>query len=222
MRYIGLGLFREGSTDTRFLAPVLRRLTLDICLEHATESVEVSDVIDLGSPTPDRGLSLEYRILEAAKASIEAIDILFIHTDGAGNPGKARAERVDPAVQLIQADPIFAKVRPVAVIPVREMEAWAIADGDALRSALNASISDQDLGVPTRPRDVESILDPKAALRKAVRLNLHPRRAKKISEKSFLDMIGEKVDLNKLRLVPSFTVMESELQDALTQLGVLR
>jgi hypothetical protein len=35
MRYLGLAIFAEGPTDYRFLPPVLRRATEDLCLRLA-------------------------------------------------------------------------------------------------------------------------------------------------------------------------------------------
>ena len=40
------------------------------------------------------------------------------------------------------------------------MEAWALADGEALRSAFGTVLDDRELGVPAKARDVETILDP--------------------------------------------------------------
>ncbi len=49
MRYLGLALFAEGPTDYRFLPPVLRRTTEELCL-NARTTVEIGDVLNLYPP----------------------------------------------------------------------------------------------------------------------------------------------------------------------------
>ena len=49
MHYLGLALFAEGSTDHRFLRPLLYRLCDELCLGSLT-AVEVSEVLELHTP----------------------------------------------------------------------------------------------------------------------------------------------------------------------------
>jgi len=51
MHYLELALFAEGPTDHRFLSPILRRVTEDICCQDAKQSVEVrEEVLQLKTP----------------------------------------------------------------------------------------------------------------------------------------------------------------------------
>jgi hypothetical protein len=54
MRYLGLALFAEGPTDYRFLPPVLRRATEDLCLRLARSTIEVQEVLGLYAPNDYR------------------------------------------------------------------------------------------------------------------------------------------------------------------------
>lgn len=220
MSYLGLALFAEGMTDHRFLRPLLRRVTEAACLLHARTQVEVSEVLELHSPRDLAGADRATRISAAARESRGAWHLLFVHTDGAGDPARARTERVDPAAAIIHGDEAFGNSRVVAVVPVRETEAWPLADCDAVRSAFGTTLTNETLGLPARPRDAESVLDPKAVLQEAYRRVLgRPRRSSR-SASDFLDVLGERVSLSVIRGVPSFSSLEHELRAALDLLHV--
>jgi len=78
MRYLGLALFAEGSTDYRFLPPVLRRATEDLCLRDARSTVEVGEVLGLYTPDDYRDTDLATQILEAAFLPIGRVTFLCI------------------------------------------------------------------------------------------------------------------------------------------------
>jgi hypothetical protein len=71
-----------------------------------------------------------------------------IHADGAGDPERKRKEQAQPAIDRLYQEHADAR-RGVAVIPVRETEACAIVDGDALRSVFGTTLSDEALGLPS-------------------------------------------------------------------------
>ena len=219
MRYLGLALFAEGITDHRFLAPILRRVTEDLCLQFANDMVEIGEVLEFRSPVQHRDSDRATRILEAAREAHGAYGILFIHTDGGGNPSSALKERVEPAVQRIANELIQERERTVAVVPVRETEAWALVDGDALRAAFGTVLDDMSLGIPRMPREVERVLDPKQSLNQAFANVIGTRRLKKKKAEAFLDAIGERVRLVRLREVLAFQRFERDLQAALLDLG---
>lgn len=228
MHHLRLALLPEGSSDHRFLPVILRRLTLDLCARFAQRPVEVDEEVpDLtilrapeGGHAPGKDWTERLRrvLVEAAGS----FNILFIHADGAGNPTAARVQHFHPWLDWMSTDSRFSGSRPVAVVPVREMEAWALVDGDALRSAFGAVVTDEELGVPARPREVESIFDPKRVLDEAYAAVVGHRRRKKERAVNFLNAIGERVRLECLRQTPAFQQTERDLQDALTALGYFR
>ncbi|MBI1987290.1 MAG: hypothetical protein HYS70_02945 [Nitrospinae bacterium] len=95
-------------------------------------------------------------------------------------------------------------------------------DGDALRQAFGTTLDDGKLGVPAGPHEVEKIVDPKQALDQAFRQVVGRQRRRKKSAADFLDVIGERVRLPRLRLVPAFKQFERELHHALRKLGYLK
>jgi len=183
--------------------------------------VEIGDVLELHAPEAYRGADLATQILEAAKEAAGAYNILFIHTDGAGDRESAYAQRVKPAAERIAAQLSHQQERAVGVVPVREMEAWTLVDGDALRDAFGTVLDDVALGIPTRPRDVEGILDPKQILNQVYDNVLGGKRRRRNTVADFFSAIGERVQLKRLQQVPAFQRFEQELRTALKELDYL-
>jgi hypothetical protein len=221
MRYLGLALFAEGPTDYRFLSTLLRRLAEDRCLRRGREIIEISEVLPLDAPAGCQERDRGPRIREAALAARGAFSILFIHSDGAGDPDGARAWNVAPAAEEIASRFEATEARVVAVIPVRETEAWTLTDGDALRGAFGTNLDDATLGLPGQPKEVEAIRDPKQALAEAfLRVVGKGRRRRAVAQ--LLEAISLRVRLERLRRVPAFRRLEEDLDQALTELGYLQ
>ncbi len=193
MRYLALALYSEGPSDHRFLAKVIYRSSYWLCATLGRSRVEVKEeVIDLDAPHKFRQGSRDTRILEAARAAIDTFNILFVHSDGAGDALGARDNNIQPAVNLITQELPYAEIGTVPVVPVRETEAWVLADGDALRDAFGTSLEDDRLGLPIRARQAERITDPKQALEKAFTATLVGRKSKRPRKTSqYLELIGE-------------------------------
>jgi Domain of unknown function (DUF4276) len=219
MEYLGLALFAEGPTDHRFLRPLLLRLCEDLCAHHAPRPVEVTEVLSLHSLSGTEGLPRERRIADAAREAHGAWRVLFVHADGEGDPQAARRQRVQPGLDQLAAD-MAGRRAGIAVVPVRETEAWVLADGNALRRAFGTTLNDARLGLPRSPRQVEQLRDPKQTLNAAyAAISLRGRRAG-YGPASFLQLLGEQVALNALRAVPSFAQMESDLLQVLRRWNI--
>lgn len=220
MRYLGLALFAEGPTDHRFLRPVLHRLVDDLCVHLGRDIVEVGEILELHSPRRAKEENRATRVLEAARDAWGEFDVLFVHTDGGGDPQAAEEERVQPARDRIVAE-LGDEVRVLPVLPVRETEAWAAADGDALRAAFGSVLDDEALSLPARRHEVENINDPKQLLDQAyTRVVGKKRHAKGVAH--LLGVIGERVRLSCLRDVPAFSQFETRLRGALAELGYIK
>ena len=218
--YIGLALYAEGPTDYHFLRPLLLRLTVDLSL-RSERSVEIAEqVIALDHPPVANEAARDVRIAAAARLARGAWSIAFIHTDGATDATRARRELAQPAIDRLATECAEAGVG-VAVIPVRETEAWALVDGDALRTVFGCRLDDAQLGLP-QPRRVESLADPKAVLNHAFAMtNPSPHRCKQ-GVAPLLNALGETVSIDALRRLRSFQSLEDELKEALRALHVLR
>ncbi len=219
MSYLGLALVAEGPTDYRFLSPVLYRLTEDLCLSFGATTIEVGPVTAL-EPDPRTGADRTTQIVEAARAAAGSYHLLFMHTDGDGDHEAALRERFEPWCRGLESLDRMDE-RSVAVVPVREMEAWALCDGDALRGAFGSTLNDERLGLPPRPAEVERARDPKRLLQSAYERVFRPRRPRR-SVAATLEAIAERVRLERLRLVPAFARLEADLRSALEELRYLR
>ena len=216
--YLRLGLYAEGPTDYGLLSPLLRRLTEALCTE-ARAPIEIPDVEALDAPRAFQREDRATRILEAARAFWGGSCVLFIHADGGGDPARKEAEQVTPGAQLIRAS--LRRGACVAVIPVKEVDAWTLVDGEALRGALGTTLGDTELHVVSRPADVERITDPKVEWRSALGAALGPAGRRRARTGDYYARVGERVELAKLRQVPAFLRLEDELRAALREIGIL-
>lgn len=221
MRYLGLALFAEGPTDYRFFPTILRRATENLCLLLSRSTIEVGEVLGLYTPDNYTDADLATQILEAARQAEGAFNILFIHTDGAGDYTTAYDQRIRPAAERIALELNRQYERTVGVVPVREMEAWTLVDGDALRGAFGTVLDNAALGIPLKAREVEGILDPKQILEQAYTKVLGGKRRGKRKAADFFDAIGERVRLERLQEVPAYQRFEEELCTALVELGYI-
>lgn len=218
MAYLGLALFAEGTTDHRFLGPLLARLVTDLYYESGREILDMGDVLALTSDQQQRLLPRDQQIAATALQNAGAFHILCVHADGSGNMLRAREQQVAPGLTraLAALGPGYVGV---GVVPVREMEAWTMVDGDALRTAFRTTLDDKTLGVVRRPRECEKILDPKAALDRAYALTLPgSKRGTNTPAAGVLQLIAESARLDMLAEVPAFHSLRMELRAALQTL----
>lgn len=205
MRYLTSALVSEGPTDDQFLPRLLGRALTELCLTEFDESVEVADV----QPLRDRkGPSSIADVIKLVDRNPASFLLVFFHHDQGANADRAWAEWLTPLREQWgdRAE------RLVTVVPVRETEAWLLADGEALRRALGVRWPDAEMGLPTRARDVENVADPKKVLNEV----LH-RVSRSIDD--HYGQLGELVSLARLQGVPAYRQWWNDTRDALTALG---
>lgn len=221
MRYLGLALYAEGPTDYRFLSPLLSRLCEDVCLHRSDQQVDLGPMLELDDPRGMKQSPRGERIARAAQNAAGSWNVLFVHGDGDGDPAAAVRERIAPALALVR-DAGLPRTEGIAVVPVRETEAWTLVDGDALRDVFGASLDDAALGLPATGPAVESVPDPKEALRSAFAATRPGGRRARAGTgvSTLLNALGERVSLPRLRAVPSFRAVENDLIAALGRLRI--
>lgn len=219
MHYLGLALYAEGANDYRFLCPLLLRLCEDVCAQ-ATQRVDIGDVLALSDPSDEVGAPRAERIAKSAIDASSAWNLLFVHADADSDAEAAFRDRVLPGLELVR-DAGIGRVEGIAVVPVRETEAWTLADGDALRAVLGTTLGDQDLGIGFRGRALERVTDPKQMLNIAFAAAQPRGRRSRVGVSHLLNALGEQVALNRLRDLPSFAKVESELRSALRRMQIL-
>jgi len=199
---------------------LLQRLCEEICAQEAKQSVEVGPVLALNHPDSAKGAPREVRIVEAAEQARGAWRVLFVHADADGDAAHARAHQTQPAIVALRQqfdDQGFG----VAVVPVRETEAWAIRDGEALRQVFGTNLSDAALGLPQSMAAVEAAQDAKAILKAAFDITRPSPQRRRQGVSPMLNALGEQVSLERLRQLSAFATLEAELRAALKQLHIL-
>ena len=192
-RYLTTALLCEGREDERFLSALIERQVREFSL---LDPGFESGAVELQScRTTWAAERIDGAVLEAAAA----FDIVFVHNDY-NERGKIDALRTRLADTLPQ------QTRLIAVVPIRETEAWLLADPDALPRGGSRDAS------PTNPRDVESIPDPKKPLAAALGRPLDAASA---------DYIGENISLERLARVPAYQSFMHDLTKALKELNFL-
>lgn len=213
MTYLVSAFSGEGPSDARFLEPLLLRLLQD-CLREAHALVEVQTPFVLLRPRSPRVED----VIAAVQAERANIDLLFLHADGKGQPEEALRRHIDPIGKSL-ASGAAGGPRCVAVVPVHETEAWALADGDALRDVLGTNRTDEDLRLPPLA-EIERLPDPKSVL-DAICARARGRQGLSRPPAPFA-ALGERVGLPALRRLVAFRRTETELRAALRHLGCLR
>ena len=216
MGTLSLALYCEGSTDSRFLSPIIRETSTQILLANDRGDV---DVLAIGIMVREARDQQEAILAAARKA--RNYDALIIHADADDpEPHKARSERFEPGynlVQQVQAD-ICKDLLPI--IPVQAIEAWMLADYELLLTEIGTDLRPIDLHIPVSASRVETIAKPKMKLKHAVQIAYANRaRRRRDTDIDFLyEPVGERINLERLKLVPSYSQFVSDLTATLRQL----
>ena len=201
----------EGSTDERFLGPIIRR-TLEELVLDATGQIEVLAPVWLQVAKEEADI-----IATAHRAQSEGYQILCLHTDAdrRGIDG-AYTQSLLPALTILRADPTIT-LQIVPLVPERTTEAWVLADLPALRSQLLSDLSPNDLNLTGSP---EGFANPKEKLRAAVRTVNEGKGAHlQTRVEDLYAALGEGVDLLSLGRLPSYQRFRQGLREALVAIG---
>jgi len=204
----------EGPTDHEALPHLLERIVEDIIALRSGESY-VATVIDYPlSSLNGQGVANQYRAL-ANKAA--GAHLICVHHD-AGNLTlqERRRRNFEPGVAAVvgpegERRPVF-----IPVIPVREMEAWLLADTAAIEDVIGDVPSNVPL--PSIHRDLERLQDPKLILSAIIEA-----QTRRLSDRAALLMaLAEELDLQTLSALPAVQSLRRELEEGLTRQGFLR
>ncbi|RIV40619.1 DUF4276 family protein [Micromonospora radicis] len=209
MRYLTSALVSEGSSDDQFLPRLLGRALTELCNTEFEDAVDVADVQPIRDRSGPSSVADVIRLVDQHRASFSMI---FFHRDQGTNADRVATEWIQPIREMwgSRAEQL------VALVPVRETEAWLLADGDALRSALGVpNWSDASMGLPAQPAQVERLPDPKRVLSDVM------QRVSR-SRTDHFTQLGEIVSLDRLRAVPAYRRWWIETREALVRLNYRR
>lgn len=209
MIFLCAGVYAEGRTDERFLCNLLDRLIPSLAHEVCKGAFDLGDTRRIDEPPELRLQRREERIAAAIENHWGECTLFVVHSDGAGEPEEALREQVQPG--LVRARRTHPELAAAACVPVRETEAWMLADPEALGRALEVSQA------PALPRDPEAETDPKGTLDKVLRSRgvLLGRRG----AEEYYALLGAEVSPEALRRLAAFQRFEAELRAAIARLS---
>lgn len=220
MKTLSLALYCEGSTDRRFLPPIIARTSRRLLDNFQRFDIEVLPISLVQSESKKQKEAILLAAREAA-----GHHLLIIHSDADyPNENKARTERFEPGYQLVQQakEPICKDLVPI--IPVQAIEAWMLADYEQLQIEIGTKMNAQSLGIPEKARQVETIAKPKQKLREVVQRAYADRtkRHREIEIDILYQPFGEHVRLDRLAEVPAYQRFVSDLTLALRTLNFIQ
>ncbi len=202
--YLSWSAFYEGVTDQRYLNILIPRLLEDIILTRGRRPCDVGEF-----PAVEFGINK--RSFDSVADQIclrrREFHILFVHADlGGRHTAGSLRQRREQLVEMASAKCGFDPRKAVLLSPNRELEAWALADEDAVKTALGVRSLTGNL-MPRDGRHAERLSDPKAMLDGIVR----GAQTKMTSSGQVLVRIAQEQRLSCLRSAPSFTLFENDL-----------
>lgn len=216
-----LALYCERRTDQVFLPIVIRRASQQIINQYGEKDLSVLPIKTIEVPKGKRAKC----ILEAAiKASTQGYQALIIHSDADNRTyTQTRAELFDPGFKLVQQANERVCKNLLPIIPVREMEAWMLADHEMLQEVLNTKMKAQKLGLPAKAREVEADPDPKQTLKQVLqRTYAHKSRRHRQIDIDFLyEPLAQLIRLERLNELPAYQQFVTDLTAILQQLNFI-
>lgn len=217
MMYLSWAAFYEGGSDHSYFDILIPRLMEEIILIDGVRDVTIpsAPAIYLGRNGREVG-SVSNEICENSKV----FHIVFIHTDVGGRGLATNLESRSlaygkAAFELCQ----WNSDRCVVLAPRHEMEAWALADPEAVMQALGYRGKANSLGIPSTAAEAERLTDPKSILEQAAR-QIQRRRFGKGGAQLF-SSIAQNQSIEALRGSESFRSFESGLRKGLYSLGCI-
>lgn len=215
MNTLAIAFHGEGPTDWRFFEPLTKNLVAQLLLELAEEEWEVLVLNEFQA----EGDSYFQKVVSLCD-QLEGYHMLILHRDGTPSLQKVMENHFDRVLRDEQLTNRGLWLVPL--IPVRETEAWMLADPEWLTEELKLlGARPDELDLP-KPQEIESIADPKLRLKEimqkatAHRTSRQRRRMADIS--SLYESAGNLVRIEVLKALPSFQTFEHYLRQALQRI----
>lgn len=209
MRHLSAFLVAEGPTDHSFLPTVLSRALIDLVRPNCIAIPPVQSL----HVTVKENESKHHAVCRVAKQASGGMSLLFYHYDGSANQEREANKYWAPLTRLWPAHGPTGR-ELVRVVPVREMESWALADQETLKGMARHDWDDSDIFELGKMTDVESLTDPKRTLNDILSSGRRRCRANRRPD-DFLPLIAENLSLAELRRLRSFKAWEDECREAL-------
>lgn len=217
---IFVGLIAEGSTDYKFLEPVITNVFIEIAFE-------CNGQVDISVTKIDafKGETFVEFVSNASKKGWEeyGISILVIHADADSiSNNNTYTYKIIPATAHLNAQDGNSYCKNIVpLVPIQETESWMLADKDFFRSAINTRKTDAELNIVGNP---ESFTDPKARITEAIRIGRAdmPKKIRdSINISDLYSLIGQGMNLERLETLTSFQDFKNKIRDSFRELNLL-
>ena len=217
-----VALTTEGTTDVRFLENIVKQAFEHVSFE-CTMDIEIL-YQTLTTTKVGQGTFANY-VVEAAKEAAECgATTVAVHSDADRNTYDERLEyNFVPAREAVNAEnPEIICKQITPVIPVRMIEAWMLADKELFCFEVGTTLSYHDLGIDGTP---EQMADPKAKISLAIRIAneraTHKKPVKNIDISDLYEILGQSLDVEKLKSMDSYCRFLDEIRALYRNLGLL-
>lgn len=222
MRQLGVGLIAEGTTDIRFLKTVIYKSIQELSWQ-CNNQVEIFDIREISA----EGDCFSDKMLAASKRALQeyGISVLCIHADSDARSIKdVMQNKFSPLLEALKEMPEETYCKHIIpTIPIQMIESWMLADKELLKQLINATEKrDVDLGIEKAP---EKYSDPKSTIEQAIRIAMSGQSKKKRDQVNISDLyevLGNSLELEKLRVIPSFVNFESNVINVFKEMGLMR
>ncbi|QKW09348.1 DUF4276 family protein [Streptomyces sp. NA04227] len=194
LRYFSLALLTEGLSDQWFLLPLIDRQITS--LEAASD-----EGFAFGGSGPGGCFTVapRQRVVREVEMLLDHFDVVVLHQD------HNERDKIDSVRKMLP----HSAERVLGIVPVRETEAWMLADPDALPQSAATAVRELVAG----PAHAEKVPDPKKALAQA----LGPRHQPEYE----FDRLGQTVSLDIMERVPAYNRWVSDLKTVMKELRFL-
>ena len=222
MKQLFIGLIAEGPTDIRFLKTIIYKSIQELSWQ-CDNQVEIFDIQEISAS----GDSFSTKMLAASKSALQdyGISILCIHADSDTPLIKdVMDKKFTPffeALNEMSEDEYCKHIIPT--IPIQMIESWMLADKELLKQLINAAgTRDIDLKIEKTP---ETYSDPKSTIENAIRIAMSGKSKKRrdqISISDLYELLGNRLELDKLRAIPSFVNFENNVIKVFKAMSIMR
>ena len=207
-----IALNAEGATDYRFLKPIIERTIQDIIL-NSDKDVELYPIQTIDKKFKDT--YVEDIVAVAKDAYKSGIKCLILHCDADSRSSNTTVTcKIEPAIDAINngSETNILRNKIIPLIPVAMTEAWMLADKELFKSEINAENIDNEILNLTKK--AENFSDPKDIIIKAIAVAQKDctRRHRNLTISELYIPLGQKIPLDKLKLLTSYQKFYSEIK----------
>lgn len=212
-----IGFTTEGITDVRLLKNIIWKTFQSVAFECNT-SIEVYEPELLEK----KGETFNEQILNLT-IEHNYFHVICVHRDSDSPSMDITNENmIKPSFEgVMNHEGDNCKIL-VPLIPVQMSEAWMLVSKQLLKNKIGTNLTDQELGLPTRTRQIEGISNPKELIINAIRIAKHSstkRRRRDFTIASLYSPISQELEVSDLEKLNSYRSFKDSVRVAFERLN---